>query len=77
MHVHKEITNEIRRELANAKCRDLELNDDANSQHSIDLNFDDNNNLEWMSVQVVEKKSEKNYYKKSIKSEKLSDLKIF
>lgn len=40
-HVHKDITNEIRRELANAKCRDLEMNDDANSQHSIDLNFDD------------------------------------
>lgn len=45
-HTHKEITNDIRRELSNAKCRDLEMNEDANSQHSIDLNFDDNNNLE-------------------------------
>lgn len=40
-HTHRDITNEIRRELASAKCRDLEVNDDANSQHSIDLNFDD------------------------------------
>ena len=46
VHVHYEITNEVRRELSNAKCRDLENNDDANSQHSMDLNFDDNNNLD-------------------------------
>ena len=39
-HSHFDITNEIRRELANARCRDVE-NEDANSQHSIDLNFDD------------------------------------
>ena len=37
---HHEITQEIRRELTNAKCRDME-NEDANSQHSVDLNFDD------------------------------------
>jgi essential nuclear protein 1 len=37
---HHEITNEIRRELTNAKCRDVE-NEDANSQHSIDLSFDE------------------------------------
>jgi essential nuclear protein 1 len=40
-HGHFEITNEVRRELANAKCRDLE-NEDANSQHSVDLNLNDN-----------------------------------
>lgn len=40
-HVHQEITSEIRRELMNAKCRDLEINEDANSQHSVDLNFND------------------------------------
>lgn len=40
-HTHFEITNEVRRELANAKCRDLE-NEDANSQHSVDLNLIDN-----------------------------------
>jgi len=40
-HSHREITNEIRRELASAKCRDLE-NEDANSQHSVDLNLNDN-----------------------------------
>ena len=45
VHSHHDITNEIRRELQNAKCRDIEANEDANSQHSIDLNFDDNNNL--------------------------------
>lgn len=39
-HTHHEITNEIRRELANARCRDVE-NEDANSQHSIDLNMND------------------------------------
>jgi essential nuclear protein 1 len=43
VHVHHEITNEIRRELQNARCRDIEANEDANSQHSIDLNFDDIN----------------------------------
>lgn len=43
MHSHHEITNEIRRELQNARCRDIEANEDANSQHSIDLNFDDIN----------------------------------
>jgi essential nuclear protein 1 len=40
-HTHHDITNEIRRELASAKCRDLE-NEDANSQHSVDLNLNDN-----------------------------------
>lgn len=40
-HAHQEITPEIRRELMNAKCRDLEINEDANSQHSVDLNFND------------------------------------
>ena len=43
-HTHHDITNEIRRELSSARCRDIE-NEDANSQHSIDLNFDDNNNI--------------------------------
>ena len=38
-HTHHEITNEIRRELSLAKCRDLE-NDD-NSRESIDFNFDE------------------------------------
>jgi len=38
--VHPELTNEIRRELVNSRCRDVE-NEDANSQHSVDLNFDD------------------------------------
>jgi essential nuclear protein 1 len=42
VHLHHDITNEIRRELQQAKCRDIEANEDANSQHSIDLNFDDN-----------------------------------
>jgi hypothetical protein len=39
-HSHPEITTEIRRELSNATCRDLE-NDDENSQNSMDLNFDE------------------------------------
>ncbi len=43
-HTHHEITNEIRRELASAKCRDLE-NEDANSQHSVDLNLNDNDDF--------------------------------
>jgi essential nuclear protein 1 len=38
-HSHPEITKEIRRELASAQCRDIE-NEDSNSQHSLDLNFD-------------------------------------
>jgi hypothetical protein len=37
VHLHHEITNEIRRELNQAKCRDIECNEDANSQHSVDL----------------------------------------
>jgi len=41
---HFEITNEVRRELSNARCRDIDVNEDANSQHSIDLNLDDNKN---------------------------------
>ncbi|CAF1006306.1 unnamed protein product [Brachionus calyciflorus] len=40
-HTHHEITNEIRRELTNSKCRDLEIGEDNNSQHSMDFNFDD------------------------------------
>lgn len=40
-HTHHDITNEVRRELASAKCRDLE-NEDANSQHSVDLTLNDN-----------------------------------
>jgi essential nuclear protein 1 len=38
-HSHPEIAKEIRRELASAQCRDIE-NEDSNSQHSLDLNFD-------------------------------------
>jgi len=40
-HSHHDITNEIRRELMSAKCRDL-ANEDENSQHSMDLNFSEN-----------------------------------
>lgn len=40
-HTHHEITNEIRRELVNSKSRDLENVEDENSQHSMDLNFDE------------------------------------
>ena len=40
-HTHYDITAEVRRELAAAKCRDLEHNDDADSQHSVDLNMND------------------------------------
>jgi len=42
-HTHHEITAEVRRELSNARCRDLDNNEDSNSQHSIDLNFNDDN----------------------------------
>ena len=41
-HTHHEITNEVRRELVNSKSRDLE-NEDENSQHSMDLNFAEEN----------------------------------
>jgi essential nuclear protein 1 len=42
-HTHHEITAEVRRELSNARCRDLDNNEDSNSQHSIDLNFNEDN----------------------------------
>lgn len=37
VHTHHDISPEVRRELVNSKCRDIE---DANSQISMDLNFD-------------------------------------
>ena len=38
VHAHHEIVHEVRRELINSKCRDVE---DANSQLSMDFNFDE------------------------------------